>query len=49
MKKYWEAIKKDFWVVILDIVAVNIAFLGALLLRFHSLMSQTTKKALNFA
>ena len=34
MKKIWEAIKKDFWVVLLDIVAVNISYLGALLLRF---------------
>ena len=34
MKKHWEAIKKDFWVVLLDIVAVNISYLGALLLRF---------------
>jgi FlaA1/EpsC-like NDP-sugar epimerase len=34
MKKNWEAIKKDFWVVLLDIVVVNISYLGALLLRF---------------
>lgn len=35
MKKYWEAIKKDFWVILLDIVAVNISYIGALLLRFY--------------
>ena len=35
MKKYWDAIKKDFWVVLLDVVAVNISYLGALLLRFY--------------
>lgn len=34
MKKYWEAIKKDLWVVLLDIVAVNLAFFLALIIRF---------------
>ncbi len=34
MKKYWEAIKKDFWVVLLDIIAVNASYLLAIVIRF---------------
>ena len=35
MKSWKEAIKKDFWVVMLDIVAVNVSYLLALLIRFY--------------
>ncbi len=34
MKKYLDAIKKDLWVVILDIIAVNLSFFLALIIRF---------------
>lgn len=35
MKKIWDSIAKDLWVVLLDIVAVNASYLLALLLRFY--------------
>ena len=35
MKKIGDTIKKDFWVVLLDIAAVNLAYLLALLIRFY--------------
>ena len=35
MKNWKEAIRKDFWVVLLDIAAVNLAYLLALLIRFY--------------
>ena len=35
MKKHVDSIKKDLWVVLLDIVAVNLSYLLALLLRFY--------------
>lgn len=35
MKNWKEAIKKDFWVLLLDIVAVNVSYLLALLIRFY--------------
>lgn len=34
MKKVWDAIAKDLWIVLLDIVAVNAAYILALLIRF---------------
>ena len=34
MKKVWGAVRKDLWIVILDIIAVNAAYLLALLIRF---------------
>lgn len=35
MKKIWENIAKDLWIVLLDILAVNAAYFLALLLRFY--------------
>ena len=35
MKKIWDGIAKDLWIVLLDIVAVNSAYVLALLLRFY--------------
>ena len=35
MKKVWKVIRRDLWVVLLDIVAVNAAYYLALLLRFY--------------
>ncbi len=35
MKNWKDAIKKDFWVLLLDIVAVNMSYLLALLIRFY--------------
>lgn len=34
MKKVWEAVRKDLWIVVLDIIAVNAGYLLALLIRF---------------
>ena len=35
MKKVWDTIAKDLWIVLLDILAVNAAYLLALLIRFY--------------
>ena len=35
MKKIWDSIAKDLWIVLLDIVAVNAAYFLALLIRFY--------------
>ena len=35
MKKIWDGIAKDLWIVLLDIVAVNAAYFLALLIRFY--------------
>lgn len=35
MKKIWDSIAKDLWIVLLDILAVNAAYFLALLLRFY--------------
>ena len=35
MKKVWDAIARDLWVVLLDIIAVNAAYILALLIRFY--------------
>ena len=35
MKKIWDTISKDLWVVLLDIVAVNAAYFLALIIRFY--------------
>ena len=35
MKKFWKMIRRDIWVILLDIVAVNAAYYLALLLRFY--------------
>lgn len=35
MKKIWDGIAKDLWIVLLDIIAVNAAYFLALLLRFY--------------
>ena len=35
MKKVWDAIAKDLWVIVLDIVAVNASYFLALLIRFY--------------
>ena len=34
MKKFWETIKKDIWVILLDIIAVNLAYFLTLFVRF---------------
>ena len=34
MKKVLEAVKRDLWVVLLDIIAVNLSYYLALLIRF---------------
>lgn len=35
MKKIWDSIARDLWIVLLDILAVNAAYFLALLLRFY--------------
>lgn len=35
MKKIWDSIAKDLWIVLLDIVAVNAAYFLALVIRFY--------------
>ena len=35
MKKIWEGLKRDLWVVLLDVVAVNLSYFIALLIRFY--------------
>ena len=35
MKKIWDAVRKDLWIVLLDIIAVNAAYYLALLIRFY--------------
>ena len=35
MKKFWNSIAKDLWIVLLDILAVNAAYFLALLIRFY--------------
>ena len=35
MKKFWDTIAKDLWIVLLDILAVNISYFLALLIRFY--------------
>ena len=35
MKKFWIMIRRDLWVVLLDIIAVNASYLLALLIRFY--------------
>lgn len=35
MKKIWNAIARDLWVIVLDIVAVNASYFLALLIRFY--------------
>lgn len=35
MRKIWDSIAKDLWVVLLDVVAVNAAYYLALLIRFY--------------
>lgn len=35
MKKIWNSLAKDFWVVLLDIIAVNLSFFLALIIRFY--------------
>ena len=35
MKKIWDVIARDLWIILLDILAVNLAYFLALLLRFY--------------
>ena len=35
MKKIWDSIAKDLWIVLLDVIAVNAAYFLALLVRFY--------------
>ena len=34
MKKVWGAVRKDLWIVVLDMISVNVSYLLALLIRF---------------
>ena len=34
MKKIWNLVAKDLWIVLLDIIAVNVSYFLALLVRF---------------
>ena len=34
LKKIWNAVAKDLWIVLLDIIAVNAAYYLALIIRF---------------
>ena len=44
MKKIWNLVAKDLWIVLLDIIAVNAAYYLALLIRFFG---NTTSGILN--
>lgn len=35
MKKIWDSIAKDLWIVLLDIIALNVSYFLALLIRFY--------------
>ena len=35
MKKIWNGLTKDLWIVLLDILAVNFAYFLAVLVRFY--------------
>ena len=35
MKKFWNSIARDLWIVLLDIIAVNAAYFLALIIRFY--------------
>ena len=35
MKKIWNALARDLWVLILDLIAVNLSYFLALLIRFY--------------
>ena len=35
LKNIWESVKKDLWVVLLDVVAVNLSYFLALIIRFY--------------
>ena len=35
MKKIWNSIAKDLWIVLLDVIAVNLAYFLALIIRFY--------------
>ncbi len=35
MKKFWDTVAKDLWIVLLDILAVNLSYFLALLVRFY--------------
>ncbi len=35
MKKIWKSVANDFWIVILDIIAVNAGYILAILIRFY--------------
>lgn len=49
MKKIWDSIAKDLWIVLLDIIAVNASYFLALLIRFMFRMRKSEKISLNFA
>ena len=49
MKKIWDTISKDLWVVLLDIVAVNAAYFLALMIRFVVYKFRSMKKVFDFA
>ncbi len=34
MKKIWNSLAKDLWIVLLDIIAVNMSYFLALMIRF---------------
>lgn len=35
MKNMWKSVKKDLWVILLDIIAVNLSYFLALIIRFY--------------
>ena len=49
MKKVVESLKRDLWVVVLDVVAVNLSYYLALLIRFVVYKFRSMKKAFDFA
>lgn len=35
MRRIWDSVSKDLWVVLLDIIALNVSYFLALLVRFY--------------
>lgn len=46
MKRIWDSIIKDRWIVLLDIIAVNVAYFLALLVRFY--VNNTFRPTVNY-
>ena len=45
LKKIWNAVAKDLWIVLLDIIAVNAAYYLALIIRFFTLSLNSNPKS----